>query len=94
MLTYNVAGLPEPLSRQRRRRVNTKPIGERVNAYDVVNVQEDFNYHADLYSTDRHPYRTPTSGGVPFGSGLNTMSNLPCATSSASPGAAATAPTA
>jgi len=76
VLTYNVAGLPEPLSGSEPA-VNTKPIGERVNAYDVVNVQEDFNYHADLYSTDRHPYRTPTSGGVPFGSGLNTMSNLP-----------------
>jgi endonuclease/exonuclease/phosphatase family metal-dependent hydrolase len=76
VLTYNVAGLPEPLSGSEPA-VNTTQIGERVNAYDVVNVQEDFNYHADLYSTDRHPYRTPTSGGVPFGSGLNTMSNYP-----------------
>ena len=77
-LTYNVAGLPEPLSGSEPAE-NTRPIGERVNAYDVVNVQEDFNYHADLYATDRHPYRTPTSGGVPFGSGLNTMSTLPIA---------------
>ncbi|MBO4207777.1 jacalin-like lectin [Micromonospora echinofusca] len=76
VLTYNVAGLPEPLS-DSNPAVNTKPIGERVNGYDVVHVQEDFNYHADLYATDRHPYRTPTSGGVPFGDGLNTMSNLP-----------------
>ncbi|WP_433529069.1 jacalin-like lectin [Micromonospora sp. CA-263727] len=76
VLTYNVAGLPEPLS-SGRPSVNTRPIGERVNAYDIVHVQEDFNYHADLYATDRHPYRTPTSGGVPFGDGLNTMSNLP-----------------
>ncbi|WDZ84226.1 jacalin-like lectin [Micromonospora cathayae] len=76
VLTYNVAGLPEPLSGSNPA-VNTRPIGERVNAYDIVHVQEDFNYHTDLYATDRHPYRTPTSGGVPFGSGLNTMSNLP-----------------
>lgn len=76
VLTYNIAGLPEPLSGGDPD-VNTRPIGERVNAYDIVHVQEDFNYHADLYATDRHPYRTPTSGGVPFGSGLNTMSNLP-----------------
>jgi endonuclease/exonuclease/phosphatase family metal-dependent hydrolase len=76
LLTYNVAGLPEPISGGDPAN-NTKPIGERVNAYDVVNVQEDFNYHADLYSTDRHPYRTPTSGGVLFGSGLNTMSAHP-----------------
>ncbi|PZF99318.1 jacalin-like lectin [Micromonospora endophytica] len=75
VLTYNVAGLPEPLS-SGRPSVNTRPIGERVNAYDIVHVQEDFNYHADLYATDRHPYRTPTSGGVPFGDGLNTMSNV------------------
>ncbi|RIV36902.1 jacalin-like lectin [Micromonospora radicis] len=76
VLTYNVAGLPEPLS-SGRPSVNTRPIGERVNAYDIVHVQEDFNYHADLYATDRHPHRTPTSGGVPFGDGLNTMSNFP-----------------
>jgi endonuclease/exonuclease/phosphatase family metal-dependent hydrolase len=45
--------------------------------YDVVHVQEDFNYHAALYAADRHPHRTATSGGVPFGSGLNTLSDLP-----------------
>ncbi|SCL15619.1 Jacalin-like lectin domain-containing protein [Micromonospora nigra] len=76
VLTYNVAGLPEPLSGGNPA-VNTRPIGERVNAYDIVNVQEDFNYHADLYETDMHPHRTPTSGGVPFGDGLNTMSAYP-----------------
>lgn len=75
-LSYNVAGLPEPLSSGSPAR-NTKTIGARMMAFDVVNVQEDFNYHADLYSTARHPFRTPTSGGVPFGSGLNTMSTLP-----------------
>ncbi|MFB4318034.1 endonuclease [Actinomadura sp. 21ATH] len=76
LLTYNVAGLPEPISGGDPAN-NTGPIGERVNAYGVVNVQEDFNYHAALYRTDRHPYRTPTSGGVLFGSGLNTMSDHP-----------------
>ncbi|MFI0795079.1 jacalin-like lectin [Micromonospora rubida] len=76
VLTYNVAGLPEPLSGGNPA-VNTRPIGERVNAYDIVHAQEDFNYHADLYATDRHPHRTPTSGGVPIGDGLNTMSNYP-----------------
>jgi hypothetical protein len=39
--------------------------------------REDFNYHAALYASDTHTYRTATSGGVPFGSGLNTMSNYP-----------------
>jgi hypothetical protein len=36
---------------------------------------KDFNYHAHIYATDNHPYRTATSGGVPLGSGLNTMAN-------------------
>lgn len=38
---------------------------------------KDFNYHAYVYKTDNHTYRTSTSGGVPFGSGLNTLSNYP-----------------
>lgn len=38
---------------------------------------QDFNYHANIYAADTHPYRTATSGGVPFGSGLNTLSNFP-----------------
>lgn len=75
-LSYNVAGLPEPLSSGSPAR-NTRTIGERTMGFDVVSVQEDFNYHAALYATARHPFRTPTSGGVPFGSGLNTMSTLP-----------------
>lgn len=29
-----------------------------------------------MYDTDTHPYRTATSGGVPFGSGLNTLANF------------------
>jgi hypothetical protein len=37
---------------------------------------QDFNYHAHIYRTDNHPFRTATSGGVPFGSGLNTVSNF------------------
>ena len=76
VLTYNVAGLPDIIS-SGDPATNTRPIGERLGGYDIVHVQEDFNYHADLYATDQHPYRTPTSGGVPFGSGLNTLSNFP-----------------
>ena len=37
---------------------------------------QDFNYHAYIYETDDHPYRTPTSGGAAIGSGLNTLSNF------------------
>lgn len=74
-LSYNVAGLPEPLSGSDPAR-NTPKIGRRINEYDLVAVQEDFNYHHELYNADEHPYRTTTSGGVPFGSGLNLLSNL------------------
>ena len=75
-LSYNVAGLPAILS-SGNPAANTTAIGVQTSRFDVVNVQEDFNYHATLYKADHHPFRTPTSGGVPFGSGLNTMSNLP-----------------
>ncbi len=37
-------------------------ISERLGPYNVINVEEDFNYHAALYASDSHPYRTPTSG--------------------------------
>ncbi|MEV7140915.1 jacalin-like lectin [Streptomyces tauricus] len=74
VLTYNVAGLPEGLS-SGNPEVNTPLLAPRLGAYDIVNVQEDFNHHAALYAGDNHPYRTATSGGVPFGDGLNTLSD-------------------
>ncbi|MFI0779547.1 jacalin-like lectin [Streptomyces sp. NPDC021212] len=76
VLTYNVAGLPEGLSSGHPAK-NTPLISPRLGAYDIVNVQEDFNYHAALYAGDDHSYRTPTSGGAAFGDGLNTLSDLP-----------------
>jgi hypothetical protein len=78
VMTYNIAGLPEGLSSAPTPRAPaTTAIGQRLGPYDLVNVQEDFNYHANLYAADAHPYRTPTSGGAGFGSGLNTLSSLP-----------------
>src|SRR5438477_13068246 len=77
VLTYNVAGLPEGLSSAPTpRQSSTTAIGQRLAPYDIVHVQEDFNYHAYLYAADAHPYRTPTSGGAGIGSGLNTLSSL------------------
>ncbi|WP_371667314.1 jacalin-like lectin [Streptomyces sp. NBC_00289] len=76
VLTYNVAGLPEWLSSASTPRdTSTTEIGRRIAPYDIVNVEEDFNYHAYLYSTDTHPYRTATSGSAGIGSGLNTVSH-------------------
>ncbi|KAJ4244819.1 hypothetical protein NW762_014398 [Fusarium torreyae] len=79
-LTYNVAGLPAILNNNEvpgDKATNAKLIGSALakQAYDVAHLQEDFNYHASIYETDDHPNRTPTSGGVPFGDGLNTVAN-------------------
>ncbi|MFJ9783237.1 jacalin-like lectin [Amycolatopsis sp. NPDC101161] len=78
VLSYNVAGLPEGISSAPTPRASsTTAIGQRLGPYDVVHVQEDFNYHANLYAADTHPYRTPTSGGAGIGSGLNSLSSVP-----------------
>ncbi|KAK8130049.1 Endonuclease exonuclease phosphatase family protein [Apiospora kogelbergensis] len=79
VLTMNVAGLPAILQGNDvpgDKTVNSKTMGSKFSEYnyDVIHVQEDFNYHAAIYETDSHPYRTATSGGVPFGSGLNSLS--------------------
>ncbi|MFD5746313.1 jacalin-like lectin [Streptomyces sp. NPDC127033] len=76
LLTYNIAGLPLGLG-QSDPKTNTPLIGQRLGPYGIVNVQEDFNYHASLYANDAHPYRTATSGGAAFGDGLNTLSDHP-----------------
>lgn len=76
--TYNVAGLPEILSSASSNRQSaTEQISCYIRQFDVVNVQEDFNYHATLYDfCDDHPYRSPTSGGAGIGSGLNSLSRF------------------
>lgn len=76
VLTYNIAGLPLGLG-DSDPETNTPLIGQRLGPYDIVNVQEDFNYHASLYANDKHLYRTATSGGAAFGDGLNTLSDHP-----------------
>lgn len=75
-VTYNVAGLPRLISSSDPAN-NTAYIGQSLANYDHIHVQEDFNYHAVLYANDSHPHRTATSGGVPFGDGLNTLSSFP-----------------
>jgi len=75
-LSYNIAGLLEPFSSSNPD-VNTPVMSCRIKGYSLVNVQEDFNYHAALYDTcDDHTHRSPTSGGMGIGSGLNTLSYL------------------
>lgn len=74
-----MAGLPEAISSASTPRdSSTTAIGRRIASYDIVHVEEDFNYHAYLYAGDtNHAYRTPTSGGAGIGSGLNTLSKIP-----------------
>ena len=81
-LSFNVAGLPAILNGNDvpgDKTNNTARIGQLFTQYDIdlIHVQEDFNYHATLYANDNHTYRTATSGGVPIGSGLNSLSNFP-----------------
>lgn len=78
-LTYNVAGLPASISSASTPRdSSTSAIGHRIAPYDIVHVEEDFNYHSYLYAADTaHAHRTPTSGGARIGSGLNTLSKMP-----------------
>lgn len=83
-LNYNVAGLPvvhEPPTTLSMEDAATQ-IGERIGngRYDLVDMQEDFNYHAYIYSgndasSTPQVYRTATSGPAGEGDGLNTMSN-------------------
>jgi len=79
LLTYNIAGLPEPISSAKTPRARSiKAIGEKLNGFDIVNVQEDFNYNDELYTGGNdHPFRTETMGKVPFSDGLNTLSKFP-----------------
>ena len=79
VLTYNVAGLPGFISSAITGRSRSiAEIGKKINPFDIVNVQEDFNYNNSLYfGGNQHPYRTRPKGRVPFGDGLNTLSRFP-----------------
>ncbi|WP_204080748.1 Ig-like domain-containing protein [Mycobacterium riyadhense] len=84
MLTYNIAGLPFPLSSAILPRfLYTKQIGQRLNNYYVANVQEDFAYHDFLVKRSQMPSQTPPEPptllwpiGVPFSDGLNTLAQF------------------
>lgn len=84
MLTYNIAGLPFPLSSAILPRfLYTKEIGQRLSNYYAANVQEDFAYHDFLVKKSRMPSQTPPEPpsllwpiGVPFSDGLNTLAQF------------------
>ncbi len=73
LLTYNVAGLPSWIS-QSDPDVNSIQISPLLNNYDIVLVQEDWDYHQELTKHVNHEYLSSHSGTAGFGSGLNRMS--------------------
>lgn len=77
-LTYNVAGLPQGISGSNPVR-NTPQMSGKLNAYDLVVVQEDFWYHAVLERDARHTYRSAplTTHTTLVNDGLNTFSATP-----------------
>ena len=85
VLCYNVAGLPNLDALTGKPGApdvggNQTQLGRQLNAsaYDVIAVQEDFNYHrylADELKT--YPNKTNHTGGVPGGDGLNVFSRVP-----------------
>lgn len=77
-LTYNVAGLPQGISSSDPVR-NTPHISPKLNAYELVLVQEDFWYHAQLERDARHTYRSAplTTHTTLVNDGLNTFSSTP-----------------
>ncbi len=74
ILTYNVAGLPDWIY-QDNQAENTILISPGLNDYDIVLVQEDYNYHDALIDQVNHPYLSNHSGSVMYGDGLFRLSD-------------------
>lgn len=82
MLNFNVAGLPGIINSGESKNIrrNQVQIGRQINKSDceIIAVQEDFGYHAYLASQlKNYPFRTPHSGGIPGGDGMNIYSKYP-----------------
>ena len=76
VLTYNVAGLPEPLSGSQPI-INSPQISEKLNKFDIVLCQEDFAYHRLLISRAKHPYIADSDKDSTVGDGLSRFSIFP-----------------
>ncbi|MCR9160695.1 MAG: hypothetical protein NXI35_08445 [bacterium] len=79
LLTYNVAGLPQGISSSDPE-TNMPQISPLLNAFDVVVVQEDFWYHAELSAEVEHPHVSvpwPEELQAFIGDGLNRFSQFP-----------------
>lgn len=81
LVTYNVAGLPEGVSKSRPSE-NMVPIGKLLNRYDLALIQEDFAYATELRRLITHPHATPPfvrGDRKDFGDGLSQFAKLPFA---------------
>jgi endonuclease/exonuclease/phosphatase family metal-dependent hydrolase len=79
LLTYNVAGLPEGLSRSHPL-TNLPQIAERLARYDIALLQEDFAYPELLRSGQPLPHASPAfvrGERMDFGDGLSQFARLP-----------------
>lgn len=80
VLTYNVAGLPQGISKSDPEK-NMPQISPLLNAYDLALVQEDFSYHLELATNANHPYQSIPWTEAPvndtIGDGLNRFSTSP-----------------
>lgn len=80
MIVYNVGGLPYGLS-STKPEINTGSISKRLEAWDLIAVQEDFAFHDALAAQLSHVYQTTPerwgweNGAV--GDGLNLFSRMP-----------------
>lgn len=79
VLTYNVAGLPQGISKSDPER-NIPRISPMLNSFDLVLVQEDFAYHEELGLDTSHPFVTQplfdSPDEIPMGDGLNRFSKF------------------
>jgi len=57
--------------------IHMQLISPLLNAYDIVNVQEDFFYHDSLYHYLNFPYKSKYVANRFLGDGLNTVSTIP-----------------
>src|SRR5687768_7543809 len=80
LLTYNVAGLPEGISRSRPE-TNIPRISALLHPFDLVLIQEDFAYPRELRSAAPHAHRTephrPGRALLDHGDGLTFFSRWP-----------------
>ena len=76
VLSYNIAGLHNIISPLKNKK-NMALIGEKINDFDIVLLQENFSYHSNLMEQANFPFWQKADYRGALGSGLMRLSNLP-----------------